>query len=54
MDLIGMDINLSVSQSMYEAFNKAERFKPSDLQIDKVKNGDLGRKTGKGFYKYEK
>ncbi len=52
MDLIGMDINLSVSQSIYEAFNKAERFKPPDLQIEKVKNGELGRKTGKGFYKY--
>lgn len=52
MDLIGMDINLSVSQSIYEAFNNAERFKPSSLQIEKVKNGELGRKTGKGFYKY--
>lgn len=52
MDLIGMDINLSVSQSMYEAFNNAERFKPSNLQIEKVKNGNLGRKTGKGFYEY--
>ena len=53
MDLIGMDVNLSVSQGLYEAFNHAERFKPSMLQIDKVKNGELGRKSGKGFYKYE-
>ncbi|MBA3284283.1 MAG: 3-hydroxybutyryl-CoA dehydrogenase [Nitrosopumilus sp.] len=52
MDLIGMDINLSVSQSMYEAFNKTERFKPSQIQIEKVKNGELGKKTGKGFYDY--
>jgi 3-hydroxybutyryl-CoA dehydrogenase len=52
MDLIGMDINLSVSQSIYEAFNNTERFKPSSLQIEKVKNGNLGRKTGKGFYQY--
>lgn len=52
MDLIGMDINLSVSQSIYEAFNNAERFKPSSLQIEKVESGELGRKTGKGFYKY--
>ena len=52
MDLIGMDINLSVSQSIYDAFNNAERFKPSALQIEKVKNNNLGRKTGKGFYKY--
>jgi 3-hydroxybutyryl-CoA dehydrogenase len=52
MDLIGMDINLSVSQSIYEAFNNADRFNPSPLQIEKVDNGDLGRKTSKGWYKY--
>ena len=52
MDLIGMDINLAVSQSLYDACNKAERFKPSALQIDKVAKGELGKKTGKGFYKY--
>jgi 3-hydroxybutyryl-CoA dehydrogenase len=52
MDLIGMDINLAVSQSVYEAFNKAERFTPSPLQIEKVAQGNLGKKTGKGFYEY--
>ena len=31
MDLIGMDINLAVSQRMYDAFDKAERFKPSAI-----------------------
>ena len=52
MDLIGMDVNLAVSQSMYEAFDKEERFTPSSIQINKVSNGELGRKTGKGFYNY--
>jgi len=52
MDLIGMDINLAVSQSMYEAFDKAERFTPSSIQINKVAKGELGKKTGKGFYQY--
>ena len=52
MDLIGMDVNLAVSTSLYEAFDKAERFKPSALQIDKVNKNELGRKTGKGFYNY--
>jgi 3-hydroxybutyryl-CoA dehydrogenase len=52
MDLIGMDINLAVSQSVYEAFNEAERFAPSPLQIEKVAQGELGKKTGKGFYDY--
>ncbi len=52
MDLIGMDVNLAVSQSMYNAFDKAERFAPSAIQIDKVAKGEFGKKTGKGFYQY--
>lgn len=52
MDLIGNDINLAVSQSLYNACNQAERFKPSALQIDKVAKGELGKKTKKGFYEY--
>ncbi|MEO6456511.1 MAG: 3-hydroxyacyl-CoA dehydrogenase NAD-binding domain-containing protein [Ginsengibacter sp.] len=52
MDLIGLDINLSVSQSIYDALGKPERLKPSPIQIEKVRNGELGRKTGKGFYPY--
>jgi 3-hydroxybutyryl-CoA dehydrogenase len=53
MDLIGMDVNLAVSTSLYEAFDHAIRFKPSLLQIEKVNKGELGRKTGKGFYEYQ-
>ncbi len=52
MDMIGMDINLAVTESLYHAFNETARFKPNELQIEKVKRGDLGRKTGKGFYLY--
>lgn len=53
MDLIGMDVNLAVSQSIYQGFDKAVRFTPSQLQIEKVKNGEIGKKRGKGFYNYE-
>ena len=53
MDIIGNDVNLAVSQSLYDARNKAERFKPSVIQIDKVSKGELGKKTGKGFYEYK-
>jgi 3-hydroxybutyryl-CoA dehydrogenase len=52
MDLIGNDVNLAVSRSLYEACDNAERFKPSSLQIEKVAKGELGKKTGKGFYNY--
>jgi 3-hydroxybutyryl-CoA dehydrogenase len=52
MDLIGMDINYAVSQSVYHAFNDNPRFKPSLMQAQKVSEGNLGKKTGKGFYDY--
>lgn len=52
MDLIGNDINLAVSQSLYEASGFAERFRPSPLQQQKVADGELGKKTGKGYYSY--
>lgn len=52
MDLIGNDVNLAVSQSLYDACDKAERFKPSPVQADKVAKGELGKKTKKGFYNY--
>jgi 3-hydroxybutyryl-CoA dehydrogenase len=52
MDLIGLDVNLAVSKSIYEAFDKEERFAPAAVQIDKVSKGELGIKTGKGFYNY--
>ncbi|MBC7867841.1 MAG: 3-hydroxybutyryl-CoA dehydrogenase [Gloeobacteraceae cyanobacterium ES-bin-316] len=53
MDLIGMDVNLAVSTSLYEAFDKEERFRPSKLQTEKVQQNNLGRKTGRGFYNYK-
>ncbi len=52
MDLIGMDVNLAVTKSIYNAFDNMERFAPSPLQEEKVRNGELGRKSGKGFYTY--
>jgi 3-hydroxybutyryl-CoA dehydrogenase len=52
VDLIGMDINFSVSNIVYEAMGKPGRLKPSSLQRKKVDAGELGRKTGKGFYQY--
>jgi len=52
MDLIGNDINYAVSCSVYEQLGNPERLKPSSIQQEKVDAGDLGRKTGKGYYKY--
>lgn len=52
MDLIGMDINFSVSHIVWEALGKPERLTPSIIQQQKVEAGELGKKTGKGFYQY--
>ncbi len=53
MDLIGNDINYAVSCSVYEQLNRPGRLQPSYLQEEKVKSGELGRKTKKGYYDYE-
>jgi 3-hydroxybutyryl-CoA dehydrogenase len=52
MDLIGNDINYAVSCSIYEQLNRPERLKPSSIQKEKVEKGELGKKTGKGYYSY--
>jgi 3-hydroxybutyryl-CoA dehydrogenase len=52
MDLIGIDINLSVSKSVYEQFFHESRYRPHPIQQQMVDANLLGRKTGKGFYEY--
>jgi 3-hydroxybutyryl-CoA dehydrogenase len=52
MDLIGNDINFAVSCSVYQQLGETPRLKPSIIQEEKVRRGELGRKTGEGYYKY--
>lgn len=52
MDLIGNDINYAVSSSIYQQLGGPERLKPSMIQKQKLDKGELGRKSGKGYYKY--
>lgn len=52
MDLIGIDVNLAAARGLFEGFGRAARFRPSPIQEELVAAGALGRKTGRGFYRY--
>ncbi len=49
-DLIGHDVNYSVTNSVFDANYGDKRFQPSLVQKALVDGGRLGRKVGKGFY----
>lgn len=53
MDLIGIDINYSVTQSVWESYYRDPRFAPHLLQKQMVDSGRIGKKSGGGFYDYE-
>jgi 3-hydroxybutyryl-CoA dehydrogenase len=52
IDLIGLDVNLSVARSFYAQGDEPERWRPSAIQEELVAEGRLGRKSGRGFYEY--
>ncbi len=53
MDLIGLDVNLAITKTIYEALKRPERLKPQPIQEHLVSLGHNGRKSGKGFYLYK-
>ena len=50
-DLIGLDTLLHILNVLYLGFND-EKYKPANLLVSMVEKGELGRKSGKGFYQY--
>jgi len=52
MDLIGIDVNLAVTESVFQATANDARYAPHVIQQELVRSGRHGRKTGRGFYVY--
>ena len=52
MDLIGNDINYTVTETVWTQTYYDPRYKPSQIQKKMVESGRLGRKTGQGYYSY--
>ena len=50
-DHIGLDVCLHATETLHEELG--DRYKPAYLLKRKVEAGDLGKKTGRGFYEYE-
>jgi len=52
-DFIGLDVCLSIMRVLYEGFGEA-KYAPCPLLVNMVQAGNLGVKSGKGFYEYNK
>ena len=51
-DLIGLDVELAVMEVLYGSFNDS-KYRPAPLLREMVDAGMLGRKAGRGFYRYD-
>ena len=48
-DLVGLDVRLAIAESLYRALEDRQ-FEPPRILRDKVAKGELGKKSGRGFY----
>ena len=50
-DLVGLDVRLAIADHLFQALED-RRFEPPQILRDKVARGELGQKSGKGFYNW--
>lgn len=50
-DLVGLDVRLAISEYLHSHLG-TDTFKPPQILRDKVERGELGKKSGRGFYEY--
>jgi len=50
-DLVGLDVRLAIAEYLYQQL-RAPHYAPPQILKDKVAKGELGKKTGKGFYSW--
>src|ERR1051325_11018500 len=50
-DLVGLDVRLAIAEYLYRTLEEPQ-FEPPAILRDKVAKGELGKKTGKGFYRW--
>jgi len=50
-DLVGLDVRLAIADYLYRTLEEPQ-FEPPPILRDKVAKGELGKKTGKGFYRW--
>ncbi len=52
IDLVGLDVNLTIARSFFAQGGQPERWRPSPIQERLVEEGRYGRKSGHGYYSY--
>jgi 3-hydroxybutyryl-CoA dehydrogenase len=50
-DLVGLDVRLKIAEYLSQELDD-RRFAPPEILRRKVRDGELGRKTGRGFYEW--
>ncbi|MBM3483618.1 MAG: 3-hydroxyacyl-CoA dehydrogenase [Alphaproteobacteria bacterium] len=53
MDLVGLDVNLAANTGVWQGLGQDPRYAPTVIQREMAASGNLGRKTGRGYYDYE-